>query len=338
MNVLVTGATGFLGSALLPLLKADGHHLRVLQRSDAPRARELGAEVVCASVRDAASVREALGGIEAVYHLAGRVDFDPEDSRSLYDLHVEGTRVLLEACVDTGVRRVVLASTSGTIAVSREDRVMSEDDPSPIGLIADWPYYLSKLYEENTALRFHRENGLPVVLLNPSLLLGPGDERLSSTDVVFKFLERCLPSMPGGGLSFVDVRDAAQAFAAALVRGRPGQRYLLGGANMTFSKFFGRLERISGIPAPRLRLPPSVNVAGSRLIERYHAWRGSEPSLDPRSTEMGERFWYCDSAKAARELGFSPRDPQETLADTVRWLESNVRQRRWPSKVSDLNP
>jgi dihydroflavonol-4-reductase len=225
------------------------------------------------------------------------------------------------------VRRVVLASSSGTIAVSKEDRVATEADPYPISVVAGWPYYLSKIYQEKAALRIHRDTGLPVVVLNPSLLLGPGDTRLSSTDVVFKFLERRIPAMPGGGLSFVDVRDAAAAFAAALVRGRPGERYLLGGANMSFRDFFGRLERLSGVTAPRLRLPTALNLAGARLLGQVHAWRNTEPDLDLPSTEMGECFWYCDSAKAREALGFAPRDAQETLFETVRWLDEHVRGR-----------
>ncbi len=173
------------------------------------------------------------------------------------------------------------------------------------------------------------------MVLNPSLLLGPGDLRLSSTDVVWKFLQRRVPAMPGGGLSFVDVRDAAQAFAAALERGRPGERYLLGGANMTFRELFGRLERLSGVAAPRVTLPAAVNVAGARLLEKLASWRGTEPSIDSPSVEMGERYWYCDSAKAAAELGFAPRDPQETLAETVRWLRAHV-ERRGPTTVAGL--
>ena len=246
---------------------------------------------------------------------------------------MNGTRVLLEACAAAGVKRVVMASTSGTIAVSKEERVATEDDDYPIVTVADWPYYLSKIYQEKAALRIHRDTGLPLVCLNPSLLLGPEDARLSSTDVVYKFLERRIPAMPSGGISFVDARDVAAAFVAALEKGRPGERYLLGGANMRFSEFFKRLSRISGVEAPVLKLPTKLNVAGAKLLERWHDWRGSEPDLDAHSTEMGERWWYCDSSKAERELGFAPRDPQETLVDTVRWLDANVRRREKASGV-----
>ena len=324
MKLLVTGGGGFLGSALLPLLLEAGHRVRLLQRSPAPAAEALGAEVRRGSVEDAAAVRDAIQGVEAAYHLAGRVDFDPKDPAALYALHVQGTRVLLEAAAAQGVARVVMASTSGTVAVFGEERIGTEADPYPLREVAGWPYYLSKIFQEKAALRVALDTGLELVVLNPSLLLGPGDARLSSTDVVWKFLQRRVPAMPGGGLSFVDVRDAARAFASALERGRPGQRYLLGGANMSFRDFFGRLERISGVAAPRLSLPAKVNVAGVRLLERLSAWRGVEAPIDAPSVEMGERWWYCDSAKAGAELGFAPRDPQETLVDTVRWLRQHL--------------
>ncbi len=336
MNLLVTGGTGFLGSALVPLLAAGGHRLRLVQRSAAPQAEALGAEVVRASLSDGGATAAVLDGVDAVFHLAGHVSFDPGEPVAMYDLHVQATRRLLEACAARGVKRVVLASSSGTIAVSREDRIATEADDYPISVVGSWPYYLSKIFQEKAALRIHRDTGLPLVVLNPSLLLGPGDARLSSTDVVFKFMERRIPAMPTGGLSFVDVRDAAAAFAAALEMGRPGERYLLGGANMTFRELFSRLERLTGVPAPRITLPSAVNLAGSRLLERFHSWRGSETPLDPRSAEMGERFWYCDASKAERELGFAPRDPQETLFDTVRWLDAHVRHRKAPRTVAEL--
>ncbi len=336
MNLLVTGGTGFLGTALVPILARDGHRLRLLQRSEAPDAERLGADVVRASFEDGSAVRAALDGVDAVLHLAGQVSFDPDEPARLYELHVQGTRRLLEACASAGVKRVVLASSSGTIAVSREDRIATEADPYPLAIVGGWPYYLSKIYQEKAALRIHHDTGLPVVVLNPSLLLGPGDARLSSTDVVFKFRERRIPAMPSGGVSFVDVRDAAAAFAAALVRGRPGERYLLGGANMSFRELFGRLERLTGVPAPRLALPSRVNVAGVRLLEKLSAWRGAEAPIDARSVEMGEHFWYCSSAKAVEELGFRARDPHETLFDTVRWLDAHVRARSRPATLAEL--
>ena len=327
MNVLVTGGTGFLGSALVPLLVRAGHRVRVIARGESTAAGGSGAEVVRARLQDRAAVRVALEGIEAVCHLAGRVSFDAGDPSALYQLHVQCTRTLLEDAHAAGVKRFVLASSSGTIAISRQEKVHTEASDYPIRVVARWPYYLSKIFQEKTALAFHRDTGMPVVVLNPSLLLGPGDARLSSTDVVFKFLERRVPAMPTGGLSFVDVRDAASAFAAALSRGRPGERYLLGGANMSFADLFARLARISGVAPPSVRLPSPVNIVGARLLEKLHAWRGSEPPLSPSEVEMGEHWFYVDSAKAERELGFTARDPQETLYETVAWLDEHVRAR-----------
>jgi dihydroflavonol-4-reductase len=335
VNLLVTGGTGFLGSTLVPLLLRAGHRVRLLQRSAAPEAEAQGAEVARGSVQDPAVVRGALDGVEAVCHLAGRVDFDGKDPAALYALHVQGTRTLLEAAAAAAVKKVLLASTSGTVAVFREERTGTEADPYPLREVAGWPYYLSKIYQEKAALRISHDTGLPLVVLNPSLLLGPGDTRLSSTDVVWKFMKRRVPAMPGGGLSFVDVRDAASAFEAALARGRPGERYLLGGANMSFRDFFGRLERLSGFAGPRVSLPPAVNVVGVKLLEKLASWRGAEPPIDSASVEMGERFWYCDSRKAEDELGFRARDPQETLADTVRWLRRHLERER-PTTVAGL--
>jgi dihydroflavonol-4-reductase len=338
LNLLVTGGTGFLGSALLPLLVQARHRVRLICRGPAPAAEALGAEVVRTALEDRAAVRGALAGVEAVVHLAGQVAFDANDPATLYRLHVQCTRTLLEDAHAAGVSRFLLASSSGTIGISRQEKVHDERDDHPIQIVARWPYYLSKIYQEKTALRFHRDTGFPVVVLNPSLLLGPGDARLSSTDVVFKFLERRIPAMPTGGLSFVDVRDAAAGFAAALDRGRPGERYLLGGHNMTFAELFGRLSRISGVAAPAVRLPSALNVAGARLLQRFHDWRGSEAPIAPQEVEMGEHWFYVNSAKARRELGFTARDPQETLHETVAWLDRHVRGkgRRALVTVADL--
>ncbi|MGZ6125479.1 MAG: NAD-dependent epimerase/dehydratase family protein, partial [Myxococcales bacterium] len=148
MKLLVTGATGFLGSTLLPLLRGAGHEVRALLRSGAPIP---GVEVVKGDVRDPDAVRRALDGVEGLYHLAGLVSRDPADARRMYELHVDGTRNLMSAAARAKLERIVLASSSGTIGVSRVRRVATEEDDYPIEAVGRWPYYLSKIYEEKIA-------------------------------------------------------------------------------------------------------------------------------------------------------------------------------------------
>ena len=319
MKLLVTGATGFLGSTLVPLLRAAGHEVRALTRSGAPIA---GIEVVKGDVRDADAVRRALSGVEGLYHLAGLVSRDPADARKMYELHVEGTRALLSAAARAKLQRIVLASSSGTIGVSRVRRVATEDDDYPIETVGRWPYYLSKIYEEKIALELAR-HGLPVVILNPSLLLGPGDARMSSTQDIFRFLMGRIPVLPRGGISFVDVRDAAQAFLAALTRGNVGERHLLGAANWEFSEFFARLGRIAHRPPPLLRVPSPLKIAAAHWMEKWARDWGREPDLPASDVEMGECWFFIDSAKSERLLGFHPRDPVETLAETVQYVRQH---------------
>ena len=316
MKLLVTGATGFLGSTLVPMLREAGHEVRLLVRSG---AEVPDPEKVKGDVRDPDSVARALAGVEGVYHLAGLVSRDPADARKMYELHVDGTRNLLTCAARAGLKRIVLASSSGTIGVSRLRRVATEEDDYPIETVGRWPYYLSKIYEEKIAIEFARR-GLPIVILNPSLLLGPGDARMSSTQDVFRFLMGRIPVMPRGGISFVDVRDAARAFVAALTRGNVGERHLLGAANWEFSEFFARLGRIAHRPPPLLRMPSPLKVAAAHIVESWTRDQGREPDLPASDVEMGECWFFIDSSKSERLLGFEPRDPVETLTDTVRYV------------------
>jgi dihydroflavonol-4-reductase len=319
VKLLVTGATGFLGATLVPLLCEQGHEVRALVRSGAAVP---GVETVRGDVRDPDSVRRALEGVDGLYHLAGLVSRDPADARKMYELHVDGTRNVLTAAARAGLKRIVLASSSGTIGVSRVRRVATEEDDYPIETVGRWPYYLSKIYEEKLALEFARR-GLPVVVLNPSLLLGPGDSRMSSTQDVFRFLMGRIPVMPRGGISFVDVRDAARAFVSALTRGNVGERHLLGAANWEFTEFFERLGRIAHRPPPVLRMPSPLKLAAAHWMERWARSRGREPDLPASDVEMGECWFFIDSSKAERLLGFHPRDPVATLTETVQYVRRN---------------
>jgi dihydroflavonol-4-reductase len=322
---LVTGGTGFLGSHLVRLLVAEGvKDVRVMATSAPTWLEELGVEAVRGSVTSAGDVARAVEGVGEIYHLAGRVSRGPEDAHEMYRLHVEGTRLLCEAASAAGVRSIVMASTSGTVAVTEDGAVVPDEEwPTPLDIVSRWPYYASKIYQERVALQHFGGKGQRLVLMNPSLLLGPGDERLSSTKVVLDFLSRKIVAVPKGGLSFVDARDVARAFHAAMSGGQHGERYLLGAANWTFRDFFGRLERLTKTPAPRLSLPASLALAGARAVGAlYKHWKLAPP-VEPTEIEMADYFWYLDHSKARAELGFEPRDPSETLHDTVTYVRHN---------------
>lgn len=324
---LVTGATGFLGRHVAEALRSQGHHVVALARGHEPRHQgnrpaslaELGAEVVRGDVLDTEAVTAAARGADGIFHCAGKVSRDAADAAELHRINVGGTRSVLRAARAAGVPRLVVASTSGTVGISEDSAfVADEESPTPITLIQHFPYYRTKLFAEQEALAASGD-GLDVVAVNPSLLLGPGDLFGSSTEDVRHFLEGAVPAAPAGGMSFVDARDAALGMILAMHKGRPGQRYLMGGANLTVEAFFQRLSRVSGKPAPRLRMPRNRTVARAThsLFEKAVKAIGGSTSVDAVSVEMGQLFWYIDSGRAERELGWLARDPNDTLRDTV---------------------
>ena len=324
-SILITGATGFLGAHLVRELVRRGEGpLRAMQSGAAPAwLAEAGVEVVRGSVTSEKDVASALKGVDRVYHLAGFVSQKPGDAHRMYEVHVDGTRILCRAAVAAGVRRIVLSSTSGTIAVSkRPDAGLDETSPAPVDLISRWPYYASKLYQEEAARRACGDR-VELVTLNPSLLLGPGDDRLSSTRVVLQFLGREIAMTPTGGLNFVDVRDVAALLPVAMERGAPGARYLLGGTNWSFDEFFGRLARMTKVPGPllkgrgtcpfsrRARRPRSIAI-GARVLPsnpRAPTWPGT-----------------TGTSKATRPRAISASfraTPTDTLYDTVRYIREH---------------
>lgn len=321
-KILVTGATGFLGTHLVErLLAKDSSRLRILARAGVPDLTERGVEVVLGSILDEGACASAVDGVTAVFHLAGKVSRNPDDAAELYRVHVQGTAILCRAAKKAAVDRVVLASTSGTIAVTEDGKTIPDEKfPPPLKLIGKWPYYTSKLYQEETARR-ECQGGPELVILNPSLLLGPGDKRLSSTEDVLKLLASEIPVIPPGGVNFVDVRDAAAAFESALPRGRAGERYLLGGPNWSFETFFAKLSRVGGVKGPRVKLPERVYSFAGKAVDAFYRQFDRTPPVDRVSVEMAERFWWLDPSKAERELGFQARDPYETLYETVAYIK-----------------
>ncbi|WP_428261337.1 NAD-dependent epimerase/dehydratase family protein [Haliangium sp.] len=335
--ILITGGTGFLGEHVVRCLLDRGREvfsdIRVLARSRASALEQLAREhdqlrLVRGDLLTGDALGEALDGCAAVLHLAGLVSREPTDGQRMMRVHVDGTRRLLEHMHTAGVGRVVIASTSGTVAVSEYEEILDEEAGYATEIVAGWPYYASKVYQEKLAFSLGEDLGIEVVAVNPSLLLGPGDRRISSTLDVLRFLRREIPVAVEGGISFVDVRDAAEATVAALERGRAGERYLLGGPNWTVSEFFGRLSRVAKVPAPRVKVPARAAQAarfGASVLEHvYRKVWGKEPPVDRISVEMGQHYWWLDPSKAERELGFEARDPGLTLADTVAYLRQDL--------------
>ncbi|HUF03993.1 MAG TPA: NAD-dependent epimerase/dehydratase family protein [Aridibacter sp.] len=323
-KILVTGGTGFLGTHIVRrFLDAGEKDLRVMASSVPGWMTDEGVEPAVGSVTNPEDVADAVKDVSAIVHLAGKVSRNNEDAAAMNRVHVQGTRILCEAAAKAKVKTMVLASSSGTIAISERDEVLDETFPPPLDLISRFAYYSSKFYQEKTALENFSRKGQKLVILNPSLLLGPGDERLSSTKPVLDFLARKIPFTPSGGLNFVDVRDTADAFIAALDKGKHQEKYLLGAENMTFEEFFGRLERLSGVSAPMLRVPKSISIPAANFVDSFFRNRRKASPIEAKEVEQAELFWYFDSDKASEELRFSPRDHQETLNDTIKYLRKD---------------
>jgi dihydroflavonol-4-reductase len=332
-TVLITGATGFVGRHTVTQLLEAGYAVRALCRSEDAELLEAGVDVRRGDVLDPESIKAALeGDVALLIHGAGYVSRDRADRAHMMRLHVNGTRVVTEAAVEAGVRRVVHVSTSGVNAVGDDpDLVYHEDDPVPIELINRYPYYLSKWLAERAAddviTRARRAGSeVELVTLNPSLALGPGDKRGSSTEDIQRFLDREIPLVPSGGVSFIDARDIAAMCVAALEKGRHGERYLLGALNLTLEQFFERLSEVSGVAGPwvPVTVPGRWSRLGVGLLEKAAAVVGAKAPVSEIEADMASRFWYVDPRKAEVELGFEPRDPMTTLLDTVRDLRGEA--------------
>ena len=321
MKFWIGGATGFLGSHLVAVLKEAGHEMVLASLSGGEVHGLPGSKVNILSPGD---VARSARGCDGAFFVAGKVSRDVADADLMHRIHVLGTRHALAELKAEKIPRVVYLSTSGTIAVGTDPkRAYDEQAPTPTELVARWPYYRTKLYAEREAKLLNEPGVFDVITVNPSLLLGPGDLRESSTADIRRFLASEIPATPAGGISFVDVRDVAKTLLLAFEKGEAGERYLLSAKNVTCVAFFELLERLSGVPAPRLKMPShrGLAIGANKLFNKALRTFGGEPSVDEASVEMSQYFWYCDSGLAIKELGFSPRDPSVTLRDTIADME-----------------
>ena len=273
-----------------------------------------------ADLLDPEALAQAMQGCEAVIHLAGKVSRDKQMAGAMHEVHVGGTRSLLAAMKQVGLRKLVVSSTSGTVGMAKDApwTPATEAQTPDFDLLGRFPYYTSKLYQEQALAR--AADDVDAIILNPSLLLGPGDVRMSSTEDVLDILEGRVPAVSEGTVALVDVRDAAPAFIAALERGRAGERYLLNGANLSLRNFAQRVAVAGNIRGPAIKLSGKWAVRGAKLLSGVFETLDRDAPLDPVSVELGTLHWSVDASKATEELGFSARDPQVTIEATVRDL------------------
>ncbi len=326
-SYLVTGASGFLGRHLLGALQDRVEPSPTLALVRDPQAwsgydwtgKLSGVALLQGSVTepDAWCDDARLAEVGGVFHLAARVHHSRRGAGEVERTNVEGTRAVVRLAAARGWR-VVYVSTSGTVGCFR-DASASADEHAPHceDAVRAWPYYRSTLRAEREARRLADELGVPLVIVRPPVLLGPGDHRFRSTGHLIRFLRRRLPFVVEGGVHFADVRDASRALVRAMEREAPRPVYHLPGTACSVRRFFELAEDVSGVPAPPFTLP-------FRLAWWLARVQGPLRLLpDPVVIEMASRWWGLDSLYAERELGYASRDPRRTLRDTIAWLREN---------------
>jgi len=320
---LVTGGTGFIGSHVVRALAARGDELVLLLRRTSDVAPLSGIEFRRASgdITDRRAVRRAMKDVDRVFHVAGRTSLRDRDREAVFEINVRGTRTVMEEALAAGVERVVLTSSVAAVGPAPEGKPVDETTPFTAGGL-DIAYVNSKHEAEVTALRLAAQ-GLPLVVVNPSFVLGPGDPTGTSMRLVERFLTGGIPVYVDGGLNIVDVRDVAAGHLLADEKGGAGERYILAGRNFTLDRLFADLSRISGVRAPALRLPAGLAAGGVGLAARLRL----PVPLERDEVRSAALWWTYRNTKAKRDLGFSPRPHEETLEDAVRWQSDRLGHR-----------
>jgi dihydroflavonol-4-reductase len=324
MTTLVTGASGFVGSHIARLLAERGEPVRVLLRrtSRGGALDEVKCERVTGDLRDPVSLKGILRGVRRVFHVAADYRLWARDPADIYASNVEGTRNLLNAAADAGVEQIVYTSTVATVAVPTSDGRLP-DESTPAGLEQMIGHYKrSKFIAEREALEAARA-GMPVIVVNPTTPVGPGDWKPTPTGrIIVDFLNGRMPAYVDTGLNLVAVEDVAEGHLLAAERGKPGERYILGGRNMTLAEILGELAWITGRPAPRVKIPHGVAMAAACVDTAISRVLGREPHIPLDGVRMARHRMFADTSKAERELGFRAGPVAAALERAVRWYEA----------------
>ena len=322
MKAFVTGATGFVGSHVARLLAEQGADLRLLVRAGSRRENLEGlpAELVVGDLNDANALRRGMEGCEAVFHMAADYRLWIRDPRPMYAANVDGTVAVIEAARAAGVRRTVYCSSVATLGFGYDRRAVDEDTPVDVADMIGH-YKRSKYLAERKAVEL-AASGAEVVIVNPSTPIGEQDIKPTPTGrIVLDFLRGNFPAYMETGMNLVDVRDVARGHLLAFEKGRRGERYILGGENLTLKQILDMLGELTGLPSPTMKVPHAVAMAYAAFDQTFNGYlRNREPRATIEEVRMGKKFMWVSSRKAERELGYRHVGVRSALERAARWF------------------
>ncbi len=321
---LVTGATGFVGSHVVSKLLERGAEVRILMRPTSSPKNLDGMEVerVQGDLTDPASLRRAVSGCRRVYHVAADYRLWVSDLKVLYETNVVGTKNLLTACEEAGVERMVYTSTTGALGFMEDGAPANEE--TPVSLDDMIGHYKRSKFLAEAEVRAAAKWGFPVVIVNPSTPVGSGDVKPTPTgQMIVDFLKGRMPAYVDTGLNLVDVEDVAEGHLLAMEKGRLGERYILGNRNLTLREILGILSRVSGCPAPWLKLPRGVALGLAAVSTAFSRLTGNPPRIPLEGVRMTRKKMFFNPSKAVRELSLPQRPIEEALAKAVKWFRAH---------------
>src|SRR5437588_8209337 len=325
MKALVTGATGFVGSHVAQLLCAQGADLRLLVRGSSrmENIADLRAETATGDLRNPESLKKAMQGCEFVFHVAADYRLWVRDPEQMYRSNVEGTRAIINAAMESGVRRVIYTSSVATMGFTTQGHIASETSPVSLQDMVGH-YKRSKFMAEQIALQAGRQ-GANVVVVNPTTPVGEQDIKPTPTGrIIVDFLKRKFPAYVDTGLNVVDVKEVAHAHLLAMEKAVPGKRYILGGENLTLTQILDRLSALTVLPSPRVKVPHAVAL-GFAVFDQFFTGivMGREPRATIDAVKMGRKKMFASSAKAERELGYKALPVEDALRRAVEWFPAH---------------
>ena len=324
MKALVTGATGFVGAAVVRALIKTGVEVRVLARrdSDFSNLQQFKIDGAYGDLRDKGSLRKALAGCGQLYHIAAHYALWARDPAIFYDVNVTGTKNLMEAARDVGTDRIVYCSTIGAIGLPPGGGLGTEETPVSLEQMAGH-YKRSKYLAEQEVLALAKQ-GLPVVIVNPSAPVGEGDVKPTPTgQMIVEFMKGRMPAYIETGMNIVDVDDVAAGHLLAMQKGRIGERYILGTKNLMLRDIFEILSRLTGVPMPSVKLPRELILPLAYLNLAFSWATGLPPRIPLEGVKMAKYKMHYDCSKAIRELGIPQTPPEVALEKAVRWFREH---------------